>query len=206
VIDFDAVTKAKTAVHYPQVEVGSRQALREWLQHNHSHSKGIWLVTRKRSAGGAMAWNDIVEEALCFGWVDSLPRKLDDARTMLLLTPRKPRSNWSKKNKDHVASLQERGLMHTAGMKAVEAAKQNGAWNGLDAVSALTIPADLDLALSQFSLAKKHFVQFPPSVKRGILEWILNARRPETRAARIEETARLAQDNVRANQWRATAK
>ncbi len=192
----------RAALSYPQVELKSRAALRQWLVENHAQSQGMWLVTRKRSAGGGIEWNDIVEEALCFGWVDSLPRKLDDTHTMLLLTPRKPKSNWSTKNKAHVVELLKRGLMHPAGIAAVEAAKKNGAWNALDAVSALTIPPDLSLALSVFTLADEHFAQFPPSVKRGILEWIFNAKRPETRAARIEETARLAQDNVRANQWR----
>jgi uncharacterized protein YdeI (YjbR/CyaY-like superfamily) len=187
---------------YPRLEVTSRGDLRRWLERHHATERGIWLVTRKRSAGGLLVWNDIVEEALCFGWIDSLPRKVDEFRSMLRLTPRQPKSNWSLKNKAHVASLMKRGLMQPAGLAAVEFAKQRGTWNALDEVSALEEPRDLVSALTGHPGAEQNWRAFPPSVRRGILEWIFNAKRPETRARRIEETARLALRNVRANQWR----
>lgn len=193
--------RRRAAEAYPCFEATSRADLRSWLLANHASSAGVWLVTRKRSAGGAIGWNGIVEELLCFGWVDSLPRKLDAERSMLLVTPRKAKSKWSAKNKEHVRNLQRRGLMHAAGHAAVEVAQKNGMWEALDAVSALVVPADLAAALAAHAAASRHWNAFPPSTRRGILEWIESAKRAETRAARIAETARLAQDNVRTHQW-----
>jgi uncharacterized protein YdeI (YjbR/CyaY-like superfamily) len=196
-----ATRKRSAAEGYPSIEVGSRAALRLWLAANHATSKGAWAVTRKRSAGGTVAWNDIVEEALCFGWIDSLPRKLDSERTMLLITPRKPASKWSAKNRKHVADLEARGLMHASGRALVAAAKESGTWEALDSVTALVVPADLARALGEYASARGNWDRFPPSVRRGILEWICAAKRPSTRAGRVLETARLAADNQRANQW-----
>lgn len=186
---------------YPRVEVATRAALRRWLAAHHASAKGAWIVTRKRAAGGEVSWNDVVEEALCVGWIDSLPRKVDDDRSMLLLTPRKPASKWSAKNKAHIADLEARGLMRAAGLSAVARARANGTWEALDAVSALVVPPDLAAALGAHDDARAHWERFPPSTRRGILEWIAAAKRPETRAARVDETARLAAQNVRANQW-----
>ena len=143
-----------------------------------------------------------MEEALCFGWIDSKPAKLDDERSMLWFAPRKAKTNWSKLNKDRVEKMIKAGLMAPAGLAKVEAAKKDGSWNALDGVEALEIPPDLAKALSKNKTAKEYFEAFPRSVKRGILEWILNAKRPETRAKRIEETVSLAEKNIRANQWR----
>ncbi len=189
------------AAGYPRVEVASRAELRCWLLAHHASSRGAWVVTRKRAAGGVVAWNDVVEEALCFGWVDSLPRQVDDERSMLLVTPRRPQSKWSAKNKAHVADLERRGLMHDAGRAVVQAARASGTWAALDAVSALVVPADLAAALAARAPARAHWDAFPPSTRRGILEWIDAAKRPETRVARVEETALLAQNNRRARQW-----
>jgi uncharacterized protein YdeI (YjbR/CyaY-like superfamily) len=108
----------------------------------------------------------------------------------------------SKVNKDRIAKLLASGLMHPAGLRKMENAKQDGSWTKLDAVEALEIPADLAAAFLQHSQSAENFTAFPRSVKRGILEWILQAKRPETRAARIHETATLAGKNERANQWR----
>jgi uncharacterized protein YdeI (YjbR/CyaY-like superfamily) len=121
---------------------------------------------------------------------------------MLLVTPRKPLSNWSAKNKLHVESLQQRGLMCAAGQTAVAIAKDNGRWNALDDVSALTIPDDLEAAFASYPNAQQHWRAFPPSTQRGILEWISLAKKAATRAARVADTARLASQNIRANQWR----
>jgi uncharacterized protein YdeI (YjbR/CyaY-like superfamily) len=185
-----------------QVEITSRAAWRKWLLQHHSTSGSIWLVTYKKPDPRHVPYNDIVEEALCFGWVDSLPRKLDEARSMLLLAPRKPKSAWSKLNKQRVEKLIAAGLMQPAGLKLVEAAKQNGLWDKLNEVEDLKLPDDLAKALTKSKTAAKHFEAFPRSVKRGILEWILQAKKPETRAARISETVEKAKDNIRANQWR----
>lgn len=185
-----------------RVQIENRAQWRAWLEQNHDQSPGIWLVTFKKHVGERyVSYDAIVEEALCFGWIDSLPRKLDDDRSMLYLAPRKPRSNWSRVNKERVERIVAAGLMTPAGMSKIAAAKQDGSWSALDAVEALQIPPDLAAALAGYDAARGNFEAFPRSVKRGILEWILNAKRPETRAKRIAETARLAQDNVRANQW-----
>jgi uncharacterized protein YdeI (YjbR/CyaY-like superfamily) len=160
------------------------------------------LISYKKSSGKPrIEYNDAVEEALCFGWVDSKANKLDDARSMLWFAPRKSGSGWSRLNKERVERMLAAGLMAPAGLAKVEAARRDGSWEALDTVEALEIPPDLAEALAGYSLAEANFAIFPRSVKRGILEWISNARKPETRARRIAETARLAQENQRANQW-----
>jgi uncharacterized protein YdeI (YjbR/CyaY-like superfamily) len=194
--------KATSARDYPQVEFARTASLRTWLAKNHAKSTGIWAVTRKKSAGGVVAWNDIVAECICVGWVDSLPRKLDEARTMILITPRNPKSNWSAKNKMHAIALHNAGLLLPAGLAAIEAAKARGTWSALDKVSAGIVPEDLRKALQGLPLAEQHWNAFPPSTRRGILEWIETAKKPATRAVRVQETASLAAKNIRANSWR----
>lgn len=188
---------------YEQVQVESRAELRRWLAANHRSSPGIWLVTfKKADPERYVPYDDIVEEALCVGWVDSLPRKLDDRRSQLLLTPRKPGSNWSRVNKERVERLIAAKRMTAPGRAVVDAAKADGSWAALDAVENLTEPDDLRVALDANPDARRHWDAFPRSTKRGILEWIGNAKRPETRANRVTETAELAAQNIRANQWR----
>lgn len=189
------------AEELPQLAIATRAELRAWLREHHATSPGVWLVTTKKAAGGVVAWNDIVEEALCFGWIDSLPRALDETRTMLRLTPRRAGSAWSAKNKGHVEALMARGAMHAAGLAAVESAKASGAWSVLDAASALLVPDDLAAALASLPPAREHFDAFPPSARRGILEWLSLAKRPATRAARVQSIAQAAQENRRANAW-----
>jgi uncharacterized protein YdeI (YjbR/CyaY-like superfamily) len=187
----------------PQVEVKSRAQWRRWLEKHHIRDDGIWLVTWKKTSGGPhVTNNDIVEEALAFGWIDSKPRALDDERTMLWLAPRKAGTGWSAPNKARIARMTAAGLMHTSGLAKINAAKRDGSWSKLDAVEQLVVPPDLAAALKKLPPAAKHFDTFPRSAKRGILEWILQAKRPETRSKRIDETASLAQNNERANQWR----
>jgi len=185
-----------------QVEARSRRAWRTWLKDHHTQEEGIWLVRYKKHHPDYLSYDAVVEEALCFGWIDSLPRKLDADRTMLWMAPRKKGSNWSRINKARIDKLLETDQMTEAGSAKVEAAKQDGSWNALDAVDALDIPHDLQLALRAHPPAEENFTAFPPSARRGILEWIANAKRSLTRSRRIEETARLARDNIRANQWR----
>lgn len=188
---------------HPRVEVQSRAQLRHWLAENHETAGTIWLVTYKKvQADKHVPYDDIVEEALCFGWVDSLPRKLDADRTMLRLSPRKPGSAWSGLNKARIARLEQAGLMHRSGHLAVVAARQDGSWSFLDDVERLEKPEDLVAALEEYSAATAFFDAFPRSVQRGILEWIKQAKKPETRQKRIDATARLAAENRRANQFR----
>ena len=183
--------------------VKSREEWRDWLAKNHTNSTGVWLITFKKSSGQPrLEYAEAVEEALCFGWVDSLPRKLDDERTMLYFAPRKKGSGWSALNKQRVEKLIREGLLMPAGLTKIEAAKQDGTWSKLDDVESLVIPDDLCSALATYPNGTKYFNAFPKSVKRGILEWIRNAKRAETRQKRIAETARLADVNKRANQWK----
>ncbi len=189
--------------HAARVQVESRQQWRQWLEQNHTQTEGIWLVTFKKHCGERyLSNNDIVEEALCFGWIDSVPRKLDEDRTMLWLSPRKPGSGWSRVNKERIERMQAAGLMTPAGSAKIEAARQDGSWCALDDIEALKIPLDLETAFNAYDAARANFEAFPRSAKRGILEWIANAKKPDTRAKRIAETARLANENIRAWQRR----
>ena len=180
----------------------TRAEWRAWLEENHTRGGGVWLITYKKATGmPRMEYDEAVEEALCFGWVDSKPNKLDDERSLLWFAPRKPGTGWSKPNKERVARLIAAGLMAPAGLAKVEAAQADGSWNALDAVEALELPADLEQALTVDPAAQRYWDAFPRSVKRGILEWIASAKTPSTRARRVDETVRLAAENRRANQW-----
>ncbi len=181
----------------------TRAEWRQWLEANHARDEGVWLVSYKKATGKPrLDYDEAVEEALCFGWVDSKPNKLDDERSLLWFAPRKPGTGWSKINQERVAKLLAAGLMAPAGLAKIEAAKADGSWSALDGVEALEVPPDLAEALAANPAAHAYFDAFPRSVKRAILEWIGNAKRPETRAARIAETVSSAEQNIRANQWR----
>jgi len=185
-----------------QIQIENRAEWRAWLEANHTQTTGIWLVTFKKHCGEKyVSYDEVVAEALCFGWIDSRPRKLDVDRTMLWMAPRKPKSGWSRVNKERMARMETAGLMTTVGRAKVAAAKTDGSWSALDAIENLEIPDDLTAEFAKYDTAEAHFLAFPRSAKRGILEWISTAKRPATRAKRIAETARLAQDNIRANQW-----
>ncbi len=176
---------------------------RDWLAANHTRAEGVWLITYKKTAGKpTISYEESVEEALCFGWVDSKGSKLDDERTMLWFAPRKAGSGWSRPNKERVERLIAAGRMTPAGLAKIKAAQADGSWTLLDAVENLEVPDDLAAEFARYPDARAHFDAFPRSARRGILEWIVQAKRPETRAKRIAETARLAQENERANQWR----
>lgn len=181
----------------------SRAEWRAWLEQNHTQAEGVWLVSYKQATGKPrVAYDESVEEALCFGWVDSKGNKLDDERTMLYFAPRKAGSGWSRPNKQRVERLIAAGLMAPAGLAKIDAARRDGSWTRLDDVEDLVVPPDLAQALAAFPPAAQNFEAFPRSARRGILEWIVNARTAPTRAKRIDETARLAAENKRANQWR----
>lgn len=198
-------TGNRSASDYPQFYAKDAATWRAWLEANHAKSKGVWLVTDKKSGEPGQKRLEpeaAIEEVVCFGWVDSLPRALDEKRTMVLMTPRKAKANWSQKNKDRVARLIAAGRMAPSGLAVVEAAKKSGTWDALVAVEALEVPPDLARALDERPPARTNYEAFPRTVKRGILEWIAGAKRPETRAKRVEETAVKAKDGIRAAQWR----
>lgn len=188
-------------MEHEQIEVRSRAALRQWLSENHQRSGSIWLITWKKHTDHHVSWDDVVEEALCFGWIDSQPRKLDEDRSMIRLSPRKPGSGWSGVNKARIEGLLTAGLVAPPGLAAIEAARRDGSWTALDSASRLSVPDDLVTALDAHPGAAENFAAFPPSARRSIFEWIAMAKRAETRAARVNETARLAQLGQRANQW-----
>lgn len=186
-----------------EVHPEDRTAWRAWLAENHATSPGVWLIFNKKATGKRfLTYEEAVEEALCFGWIDSRPSKIDDERYKLTMSPRKPKSVWSKINKERIERLIAGGLMTDAGMKPVDVAKRNGAWTSLDEIEALVMPDDLQAALGANEAAKSNFETFPPSSKKIILAWVSSAKRPETRQTRIQETVRLAAENIRANHWR----
>lgn len=178
----------------------SRGEWRNWLAENHAQASGVWFVYYKKQTGKPrVAYDEAVEEALCFGWIDSVPRKFDDERSKLLFTPRKPKSVWSKLNKTRIERLIENGLMTESGLAKIEAAKRGGSWNALDASDRLEIPTDLARAFAENKTAAKNFGQFSDAVKRNILSWVGGAKRDETRAARIEKSVTMAERNKRVN-------
>lgn len=181
----------------------TRDAWRSWLAEHHARDEGVWLIRYKKAAGKpTVSYDEAVEEALCFGWIDSLARKLDDERTMLYFAPRKAGSGWSRPNIERVERMTKAGKMTPAGQAKIDAAQADGSWNALDDVENLVVPDDLAEAFARYPGTADHWEAFPRSAKRGILEWIANAKREPTRRKRVEETARLAQQNERANQWR----
>lgn len=190
------------AADVPQIHPETRADWRAWLAEHGEHASGVWLVTwRKAAARPTISYEESVLEALCFGWVDSTGRKLDDRRTMLYFAPRKPRSGWSRPNKRRVAELRAAGLMAEAGERVIARAEANGAWTLLDEVEDLIEPADLRAALDAAPPAWDHWHAFPPSARRAILEWIVQARTEPTRAKRVAEAAARAAVGERANQW-----
>ncbi|MBO0939106.1 YdeI/OmpD-associated family protein [Fibrella sp. HMF5335] len=177
-----------------------RQVWRQWLADHHDSAPGVWFVFYKKKTGTpSLTYDEAVEEALCYGWVDSLPKKVDEERHALKFSPRKPKSVWSKPNKDRVERLVANGLMTPTGLTKIERAKQDGSWDALNDSDALLMPADLDRALAADGVAAANFNRFSPGSRKIILSWIGAAKRPETRASRIAETVRLAALGKRAN-------
>jgi uncharacterized protein YdeI (YjbR/CyaY-like superfamily) len=192
------MTEAATEFIHPK----SILEWRQWLERNHSRTFGIWLITFKQATGKLrIAYDDAVEIALCFGWIYSKPRTLDAERSMLWFSPRKKGSAWSKKNKERVVQLVTANRMHEAGVAKIDEAKQDGNWTKLDGVEALEIPPDLRKEFKSSPGSSSNFDAFPRSTKRAIFEWIGNAKTEATRAKRVSETATLAAENIRANQW-----
>lgn len=186
----------------PYVGPFDRAAWRAWLIANHAESSGVYLATwRKASGRTSVPYEEAVEEALCVGWVDATLRRLDDDRSILWFAPRRPKSGWARTNKARVERLTAAGLMLPAGLAAVEEAKRSGTWTMLDDVENLVVPDDLAAALEGLPPARANWDAFSKSARRGILEWIRQAKRPETRAKRIHETATMAARNEKAAQW-----
>jgi uncharacterized protein YdeI (YjbR/CyaY-like superfamily) len=183
----------------PLVDAQDRGAWRSWLETHHATATGAWLVMwRPRSGRGGLDYEAAVEEALCFGWIDSTARPVDVDRTRLYFAPRKPRSGWAATNKARLERLIAANRMAAAGLAAVERAKANGSWTMLDSVERLEVPDDLAAALNGRPSAAANFAAFPPSARKLALTWIAQAQRPETRAVRVREIADAAARNERA--------
>jgi len=179
-----------------QYHATDRAAWRQWLVQNHAASGGVWLVYEKAVEGKRrLSYNDIVDEAVSFGWIDSLTRSLDAERAMLYISPRKPRSPWSRSNKERVARLIKGGFMTEAGLAVVEAAKRDGSWDVYDAVEQLTIPSDLEAAFADNKAAGQNFAAFSASNKKQLLRYVASAKRPETRQKRITQIVHAAAQN-----------
>jgi uncharacterized protein YdeI (YjbR/CyaY-like superfamily) len=186
-----------------RLDARTRHGWREWLKKHHTRTGGVWLVLYKKNAGaGKLSYVEAVEEALCFGWIDSKPKLLDGKRFMLWFAPRKPKSIWSLRNKQRIRRLIAEGLMEKPGLEKIDAAKRNGAWRQFDAIDKLVVPDDLQRSLDANNKAAGNFEAFSNSSKKIILYWIMSAKRPGTRTARIKKVVALAAKNVRANHYR----
>lgn len=186
---------------WEHVEPANRTEWRRWLRKHHATSPGIWLVFSKGATRG-LTYDESVEEALCFGWIDSVVNAIDDRRFKQMFTPRKPTSGWSKTNKVRVERLIANGFMQPAGQAIIDEAKRNGKWTHLDSVEALEVPPDLTKAFRGQAKARKTFEGFPPGARKQILYWINEAKRPETRAKRISAAVEAAARGERANDQR----
>jgi len=184
----------------PAVRARSRQEWRDWLIQHHGSESAVWLIIyHKKSKLPSVGISEAMEEALCFGWIDSKGKKRDHESFYLTFSPRKPQSKWSKINRDRAERMIAAGLMTENGQKMIDLAKQTGTWEALDEIDNLAIPADLLSLLSGNEEAFRNFNAFPVSSQKLILGWVLSAKRPSTRQQRIEETVRLAAKNKKAN-------
>jgi uncharacterized protein YdeI (YjbR/CyaY-like superfamily) len=171
-----------------RVRPKSRQAWRVWLQKHHASSSGVWLVYAKKHSGlASLTYNDAVEEALCFGWIDSKINPIDDTFYMQVFTPRKPKSAWSALNKARVKRLVAGGLMAAAGAAAITAAKKSGTWSATTQIEELIIPPDLAKALRSNADARRNWESYTPSRRKGVLYRLAGAKRPETRAKYLQQ-------------------
>jgi uncharacterized protein YdeI (YjbR/CyaY-like superfamily) len=178
----------------------SRAAWRTWLIQNHGIEKNVLLIIyRVKSGIPSVTYDESVDEALCFGWIDSTRTTRDEQSHFQFFAKRNPKSNWSRVNKAKIERLMAENLMEKAGLDMVELAKKTGTWTALDDVENGVIPDDLQAEFDKNPTAKGYFDAFPRSAKRGILEWLLNAKQLETRAKRINEIITLAEKNERAN-------
>lgn len=171
----------------------SRKEWRTWLEENHETKQAVWLIYyKKKSNAASISYSDAVDEALCFGWIDSTRKSLGEDQFTQFFCKRKPQSGWSKVNKEKIARLTAAGLMTPAGFKCIELAKQNGSWSILDEVEELIVPADLDNALAMQPGAKDFFLSLSKSLRKQMLQWLVLAKRPETRQRRIKEIVEAA--------------
>lgn len=186
------MSKKEVEVFYPK----TISEWRKWLERNHRSEQAVWLVFYKKSSPKeSLTWSESVDVALCFGWIDSKKIRIDEETSHQYFSKRKPKSTWSKINKDKVDDLIKKGLMTPAGLESIATAKQNGSWTILDEAEALQVPEDLEAEFKTRPGAREFYLSLSKSGKKGILHWIVLARRPETRKKRILEIAERAAQN-----------
>lgn len=193
------MNKKEIELFYPK----TRQHWRKWLSENHLVKDAVWLVFYKKQSGKAtISWSDAVDEALCFGWIDSKAETMDTESYRQYFCKRKPNSTWSKINKEKIEKLTSDNLMTEAGFHVVERAKQNDSWTILDEVEALKIPNDLKEVLTNYKNAFEYFDSLSKSNKKMLLYWVVSAKRTETRQKRIEEISKFASQGQKPKQFR----
>jgi uncharacterized protein YdeI (YjbR/CyaY-like superfamily) len=176
----------------------SQTEWRQWLEKNHQSKQSVWLIYyTKKSTIPSLSWSEAVDEALCFGWIDSTRKTIDELSFMQFFSKRKPKSNWSKINKEKVQLLIDSKRMTKAGYKSIESAKQNGYWTILDEVEELIIPKDLEIAFEKYKGSKDYFLSLSKSTRKIILSWIALAKQQETRQKRIDEVVKSAEQNLK---------
>ena len=181
----------------------SKKHWRQWLQKNHKSKMAVWIECYRKSASmPTVVWSDAVDEALCFGWIDSTRKSVDKDKFIQYFCRRKPNSGWSKINKEKVQRLIDEGRMSRAGLKCIEEAKQNGSWAKLDRIENLEVPEEMKAVFKKDAKAKAYFTTLSKSMKKIILHWVTLAKRPETRLKRISEFATLARQNQLPVQFR----
>jgi len=184
------------------VYVNTKTEWRQWLQENHQTEQSIWLACNtKKSSLPSISWSELVDEALCFGWIDSTRKTIDEYSFVQLFSRRKPNSTWSKINKEKIQKLIDSQMMTEAGYETIKTAQQNGSWTILDSVEDLTIPKDLGEAFKNYPGSEDYFLSLSKSMKKMLLQWIVLAKRPETRKKRIDEIAELAAQRKKPKQF-----
>jgi len=190
--------KEETEVFYPK----NISEWRKWLQKNHVIKQSVWLVFYKKSSGQAsLTWSEAVDEALCFGWIDSKKVSIDHEKFHQFFSKRKARSIWSKINKEKIEKLSSEGRMTQAGLAVIDIAKKNGSWTLYEEVEALIVPKDLEKALKSKANALDNFLSFSKSSRKGMLYWLISAKRPETRQKRMDEIVELAEFGKKPSQF-----
>lgn len=165
----------------------SQREWRDWLEDNHSEQPSVWLILYKTNSGKLnLSWSDAVDEALCFGWIDSIRKPIDEEKFIQFFSKRKPKSNWSRINKQKIEKLFVEGKMTAAGINSIEIAKENGSWTILDDIEALVIPPDLETELAANTVANEFFEDLSKSIKKQILYWLISAKKEETRSKRLQ--------------------
>jgi uncharacterized protein YdeI (YjbR/CyaY-like superfamily) len=168
-----------------ELKIQKLEELKDWLESNYNSTESIWLVFPKKSAGADFAWSQVVDVLLCYGWIDSLPRKVDDKYTSIRISPRNPKSNWSKINKNKIEILDSKGLIRPNGYKTIQIAKQSGTWTALDEVENMISPSDFVQFLETNNLLESWEIK-GKTFKKVFLQELLNTKKPETRLNKMQ--------------------